>query len=147
MLSKDRKDGGKKMEITEKEYARIALHLPIQRGNVEVENIVFLNALLYVVENGCKWRKLPEKYGKWNTIYRRASRRAKNGALETIFIALQRERIIKFRVEHISLDSTSIKVRPDAHGAVKKTGDRVSGKVSEDGTQNFMWLPLMIDCR
>jgi len=62
------------MEISNKEYERIAAYLPVQRGNVEVENVVFLNALLYAIENGCKWRKMPEKYGKWDTIYQRARR-------------------------------------------------------------------------
>jgi hypothetical protein len=40
------------MEITEKEYKRVAAHLPVQRGNVEIPNIVFQNALLYAIENG-----------------------------------------------------------------------------------------------
>jgi len=47
------------MEITEKEYEKIAYALPKQRGKV-VPLIVFLNALLYIIENGCKWRKLPK---------------------------------------------------------------------------------------
>jgi len=62
-----------------------------------------------------------------------------------VFIALQKAEIIKIRVERISLDSTSIKVHPDAHGAEKKTENRVSEKASEGGTQNFMWAPLMIE--
>ena len=56
------------MEITEVEYAKISHMLPKQRGHV-VNLQLFLNALLYAVENGCKWRQLPGKYGKWNTIY------------------------------------------------------------------------------
>ena len=132
------------MEIGEKEYEKIAYALPKQRGHV-VKMIVFLNALLYLIENGCKWRKLPEKYGKWSTIYKRASRWAKNGTLTTVFIALQRAEIIKIRIERISLDSTSIKAHPDAHGAAKKTENRVLERVAEAGIQNFMWVPLMIE--
>ena len=133
------------MEITEKEYGKIAHLLPKPRGNVVVALILFLNALLYAVENGCKWRKLPEKYGKWNTIYKRANRWSKNGTLSAVFIALQKEQIIKIRIERISLDSTSIKAHPDAHGAAKKTENRTSEKVAEDGIPNFMWVPLMIE--
>jgi hypothetical protein len=33
---------------------------------------------------------------------------------------LQKEQIIHIKIGHVSLDSTSIKVRPDAHGALKK---------------------------
>jgi len=134
------------MEITELEYAKISHLVPKPRGNVVVEMILFLNALLYAVENGCKWRKLPEKYGKWNTIYKRANRWAKNGTLSRVFIALQREQIIKIRIERVSLDSTMIKVHPDAHGAEKKTVNSLSEKPSEAGTPSFMWVPLMTDC-
>jgi len=135
------------MEITEKEYAKISHMLPKGRGNVVVTLILFLNALLYAIENGCKWRKMPEKYGKWNTIYQRARRWSKNGTLERVFIALQKEQIIKIRIERMSLDSTCIKVHPDAHGAEKKTGNNPSGKPLEAGILNFMWVPLMTDCQ
>ena len=133
------------MEITEKEYAKVSSHLPVQRGNVEIRNILFLNALLYAIENGCKWRKMPKEYGKWNSIYQRARRRSKSGVLARVFIALQQEQIIKIRIERISLDSTSIKVHPDAHGAAKKTENSQSERTAEAGILNFMWVPLMIE--
>jgi len=62
------------MKITMGEYLKIKDSLPVQRGNVVYENLDFLNALLYIIENGCKWRSLPEQYGKWNSIYQRAQR-------------------------------------------------------------------------
>ena len=31
-------------------------------------NLQLLNALLYVVEHGCKWRGLPKQMGNWHTI-------------------------------------------------------------------------------
>jgi transposase len=107
-------------------------------------NLQFLNALLYVAEQGCKWRGLPDCYGKWYTVYKRANRWAKSGVLEEVFIALQKEQIIQIRIEHVSLDSTSIKVHLDAHGALKKVENRVSEKHAEDGTPSFMWSPRMI---
>jgi transposase len=44
------------MEITEEQYARIKDSLPLQRGNVSLSNLQVLNAILYVAEQGCKWR-------------------------------------------------------------------------------------------
>lgn len=41
------------------QYARIRDALPVQRGNVSLGNRQLLNALLYVLENGCKWCGLP----------------------------------------------------------------------------------------
>ena len=40
------------MELTEYQYQRIADCLPRQRGNVSMNNLTLLNALLYIVENG-----------------------------------------------------------------------------------------------
>ena len=47
------------MEITEEQYRRIEPVLPRQRGNVSLSNLTVLNAILYVAEQGCKWRGLP----------------------------------------------------------------------------------------
>ena len=44
------------MKITKEQYMRIEKYLPKQRGNVKLDNLRLLNAILYVTENGCKWR-------------------------------------------------------------------------------------------
>jgi transposase len=48
------------MEITAEQFKRIEGLLPVQRGNVKHENLKFLNAILYIAANGCKWRGLPK---------------------------------------------------------------------------------------
>jgi len=132
------------MEITKEQYQRIEPYLPVQRGNVEIDNITFVNAILYVVENGCKWRGLPKQFGKWNSVYQRCRRWARSGVLQKLFITLQKERIVAINIEIIAVDSTSLIVRPDAHGAIKKQESSLSEKARADGTPNFMWCPLMI---
>ena len=47
------------VEISEEQYACITDSLPRQRGNVSLSNLQLLNAVLYVLEHGCKWRGLP----------------------------------------------------------------------------------------
>ena len=131
------------MKITPEEFKKIESLLPVQRGNVKHDNLKFLNAVLYVAENGCKWRGLPKEYGNWNSIYKKANRWSKQGVLERVFIALQKEQIITIKIEHLSLDSTSIKLHPDAHGALKKRARKPSGSQEGAGTQSFMWLPRM----
>lgn len=76
------------MNITKEQYARIEKYFPVQRGNVKIDNCTFINAILYIAENGCKWRALPEKYGKWNSIYQRFKRWCENGVIRRIFNAL-----------------------------------------------------------
>src|SRR5579863_3462934 len=108
------------MEITEEQYARIKDSLPVQRGNVSLPNLQFLNAVLFVAEQGCKWRGLPRRFGNWHTIYTRMNRWSKAGVLARLFEHLQREQIIRIKIEAVSLDSTMIKVHPDGTGALKK---------------------------
>ena len=79
------------MKVTEEQYAKIAEYFPRQRGNVGLSNLSVLNAMLYVLENGCKWRRLPKEFGNWHTIYTRMSRWAKAGVLDRVFKALQEE--------------------------------------------------------
>ena len=105
------------MELTQEQYKKIERYLPKQRGNVAINNLLFLNALLYVVETGCKWRALPKEYGNWHTIYVRMNRWSKKGVLERIFVVLQAEGIINIKVKVVCLDSTTLKVHPDACGA------------------------------
>lgn len=131
------------MQITPEQFQMIAHCFPKQRGNVTIDNLQVLNAILFVAENGCKWRALPERYGNWHTIYTRMNRWAKNGVLTRVFKEIQSRKIARIRIESLSLDSTSVKVHPDGTGAEKKTGHRQSGSPAEDETQKFIWLPQM----
>jgi transposase len=120
------------MKITKIQLKRIADCLPTQRGNVKIDNLRFLNAILYVAENGCKWRELPKHFGNWNTIYCRMSYWAKTGVLTRVFERLQQEQLLPVNIKAVSLDSTSIKVHPDGTGALKKraTSDwQISGRM------------------
>jgi transposase len=116
------------MEITAEQYKKIKDSLPIQRGNVKLENLQVLNAILYVAEQGCKWRGLPSRFGNWHSIYTRMNRWAKNGVLDRVFEKWQTEQIVRIKIEAFSLDSTSIKVHPDGTGALKKNGPQAIGK-------------------
>lgn len=75
-----------------------------------------LNAVLYVAEQGCKWRSLPKRFGRWHTVNMRMSRWSKAGVLDRVFEKLQLGQIVQIKLEAVSLDSTSIKVHPDGTG-------------------------------
>jgi len=129
------------MELTNEQFARIESLLPRQRGNVSHENLRVINAILYVAENGCKWRALPKRFGNWHTIYTRMNRWAKAGVLDRLFETLQEAQLIRIKIEAVSLDSTIVKVHPDGTGALKKTDPKRSAKVAVDGAPKFIWLP------
>ena len=73
------------MELTQPHFERIAHLFPRQRGNVSLSHLAVLNAILYVAEQGCKWRGLPASFGNWHTIYTRMNRWAKSGVLDRVF--------------------------------------------------------------
>ncbi len=132
------------MELTQDQYERIAHLLPVQRGNVSISNLQVLNAILYVAEHGCMWRGLPPRFGRWHTVYTRMNRWAKNGVLDRIFERLQREQIVRVKLEAVSMDSTIVKVHPDGTGALKKTDLSPSASPGVDGPPRFIWLPRML---
>ena len=133
------------MEISETQFHRIESSLPRQRGNVKVTNLQFLNALLFVAEQGCKWRGLPERFGPWHTIYTRMNRWSKNGVLDHVFEQLQREQIVHIKIEAVKMDSTIVKVHPDGTGALKKTDPKPSASPAAVGPPRFIWLPRMLE--
>ncbi len=132
------------MEITDAQYRLIEHCLPTQRGNVSLSNLLVLNAILYVTEQGCKWRGLPKRFGHWHTIYTRMNRWAKGGVLDRVFAQLQHNQIVRLKLEAVALDSTTVKVHPDGTGARNKTARTPSVNLALDGPPRFIWLPRML---
>ena len=132
------------MELTQEHLERIGDSLPVERGNVSIDVLRFLNAVLYVAENGCKWRRLPVSFGNWHTIYTRMNRWSKSGVWDRVFMRLQAEGLLQVELRVVSLDSTIVKVHPDGTGAEKKTARKPSGARVAAGPPRFIWLPRMI---
>jgi len=56
------------MQLNEAQYQQIAHCFSKARGKLRYSNLHVLNAMLYITENGAKWHRLPERYGRWHTI-------------------------------------------------------------------------------
>ena len=126
------------MEITAAQFWQIEDCLPRQRGNVRLSNLRVLNAILYVAEQGCKWRGLPARFGNWHTIYTRMNRWAKSGVLDRVFERMQEAQIVRLKIEAVSLDSTMVKVHPDGTGALKKTApNRSASRAGMDHQDSY----------
>ena len=124
------------MEINAERFSRIEKYLPRQRGNVSHKNLTVINAILYVAENGCKWRALLKRFGTWHAVYTRVNRWAKADVLDKPFEKMQEEQNVRIKIEAASLDSTIVKVHPDGTGALKKTDRKPSANPAEDGAAN-----------
>ena len=116
------------MKISKKQIEKIKKLMPIERKPAKISNQQFMNALLYIVENGCKWKALPKEFGNWHTNYLKFNRWTKNGTTQRIFDELQKQNIIDVQSEVLCLDITSIKVHPNASGARKTSGEQSIGR-------------------
>ena len=134
------------MEITQQQYEKIADIFPRQRGNVTIDNLTMLNAMLHILEHGCKWRGVPSRFGNWHSIYTRMSRWSKNDVLDLIFTRLQQEQMIRLKADVFSLDSTVIKVHPDGTAALKKNGPQSVGKSCGGWTTKLHLIAAGAEC-
>lgn len=115
-------------QITAKHCARSHPYLPDQRGNVRIPNIIFINAVLYVMENGCRWYALPKRFVNWSAVHAWFRRWSRSGVLEHLFAALREQQAVGEGADCFGLDSTGVKVHPDGTGARETNGPQSIGK-------------------
>ena len=104
--------------ITDADWTRIEGLLPGRPGQpgwLAEDNRLFVDAVLWIARTGAPWRDLPERFGNWNSVWRRFDRWARTGVWARVFGALQDPDL-----EWLILDSTVIRAHPRAAGAKKK---------------------------
>ena len=104
--------------VSDLDWVRVKELLPARSGEpgwVSPRNRLFFDAVLWMARTGVPWRDLPERFGRWNSIWRRFDRWAKKGIWRAVFEVLQDP-----DVEWLILDSTVIRAHPCAAGAKKK---------------------------
>ncbi len=107
----------RRYELGDQEWERIAPLLPGKVSDCGVtaqDNRQFVNGVLWIARSGAPWRDLPERYGRWNSVYQRFNRWAKAGVWERVFTALQ-----DVDDEWLMLDSTVIRAHQQAAGQKK----------------------------
>jgi transposase len=105
-------------EISDDRWERIKELLPGRPGDPGVtakDNRLFINAVLWIGKTGAPWRDLPERFGPWNSAWRRFDRWAKKGAWKRVFESLQDPDL-----DWMIIDSTVIRAHQHVAGAGKK---------------------------
>ena len=91
--------------------------LPGKAGDVgrpAVDNRLFINALVWIARSGAPWPDLPQRFGKWNWVYRRFRRWAQEAIWQNIFEALQEPDL-----DWVMIDSTIVRAHQHAAGQKK----------------------------
>lgn len=82
----------RRYEITDQQWQRLAHLLPGKAGDVgrtATDNRLFINAILWIARSGAPWRDLPERFGAWNSVYRRFRRWTRAGVWKEVFATYQ----------------------------------------------------------
>lgn len=119
-------------ELTEAQWDAIKDRIPGKIGDpgrTGQDNRLFVNAVIYVARTGIPWIDLPERYGNWNSIWRRFRRWSAKGVWQKLHSVLGTPEL-----EELQLDSTTIKAHPVASGSRKRAGEKkrmpITGVVS-----------------
>ena len=106
-------------ELSDEQWQLIVGFLPGKKGDpgrTGENNRRFVNAIIWLAKTGAPWRDLPNRFGKWNSVFQRYNRWCKKGVWQTVFEQLN----LDPDLEHLLLDSTT--VRAHQHAAAGRGG-------------------------
>jgi transposase len=110
----------RRYEVTDDEWAKIKSYIPEaeegSRGRPAADARKMLNGICWIMRSGAAWRDLPERYGPWQTVYKRFVKWQKAGIFEKIF----KDLALDADMQDISIDSTCIKAHKASAGAKKE---------------------------
>jgi transposase len=117
----------RRFEITDEEWERLRPLLPAttpKRGGRWRDHRQVLNGILFRTRSGIPWRDLPERYGPWETAYKRFARWEADGTWARIEARLRTEADGAGQLDwDAQIDSTMVRAHQHAAGA-RKGGSR-----------------------
>ena len=102
--------------LTDAMWERVESILPgktTDPGVTAADNRQFLEAVLWQARTGSPWRDLPERFGNWNSVFKRFRRWAVSGVFEGVFNELSDE----FDLEYVFVDGTIVQAHQTAADA------------------------------
>lgn len=109
-------------DLTNAEWDRLESFLPRggTRGGRWSDHRRVINGVLYRVRTGVQWRDLPERFGPWETVYKRHRRWSADGTWQMLLSKVQAAEDATGRIDwDVSVDSTAVRAHQHAAGARK----------------------------
>ncbi len=116
-------------DLTDAEWDLVGPLLAAGRGRPGRENRRTLDGILWRAREGARWRAMPERHGRWNTVWRRFARWRDLGAFEAVFAGLAGSGAAEERVR--MLDGATIRAHQHAAGA--RGGGRLGRRAARAG--------------
>lgn len=117
----------RRYELSDEQWERIADMFPSNEGKQGApwkDHRQMLNGMFWILCSGAPWPDLPERYGKWKTVYDRFRRYRIEGMFDKILARLQlhlnEDGLIDYALWEI--DSTTVRAHKSAAGAGEKRG-------------------------
>ncbi|GAA4259888.1 hypothetical protein GCM10022255_086380 [Dactylosporangium darangshiense] len=118
------------VDLSDAEWVRLAPLLPSvapQRGGRWRDHRQVINGILWRIDNGAKWREVPQRYGPWQTCYERFSRWEQDGTWARIEQRLQADADAAGELDwRAQADATIVRAHQDASGARKGGSARMN---------------------
>ena len=108
-------------ELTDEQWGRLKPYLPYGstgKPGRNANNRLFIDALLWMARSGGRWRDLPERFGRFDSVKRRYYLWVEAGVLEDVFKALRTHA----DQEWLMMDATIVRAHAQAAGRGIKKG-------------------------
>ena len=124
-------------DLTNAEWDRLESFLPPggARGGRWSDHRRVINGVLYRVRTGVQWRDLPERFGPWETVYKRHRHWSADGTWQMLLSRIQAAEDALGAIDwDVSVDSTAVRAHQHAAGARKAAPVAVPQKGAGQGT-------------
>jgi transposase len=120
--------------LSDEQWSMIEPMLPANhnRGGQWKDHRHMIDAILWVLSDGGRWRNVPERFGPWQTVYDRFRKWTRQGfwdrLLEGLRVLKQETGEIDFRL--FAIDGSVIRAHQSAAGASQKNFQKESRKIT-----------------
>jgi len=143
---------GGRFDLSDEEWERLAPLIPIpELGRTSWHLRAQFNGIMWKYRTGSPWRDIPERYGKWGTVYERFRTWRDDGVWERLFAAVLDQAEARGAIDwRVSVDSTTNRAHQHAAGVVvdeatmtefveviDQTKARQKGALRKDETQQI----------
>lgn len=109
---------GHRHALTDQQWVAIEPLLPGKAGDpgrTALDNRRFVDAVLFVAKTGIPWRDLPERFGRWNSVWRRFDRWCAAGVWPALAAVLG-----EADLSELQLDAMIVRAQQSAAGGRRR---------------------------